>query len=532
MAAANDSQGLKIAVASFVSLSVILAVTSYFMYSNYSAEAIKAAEAANKATAADNKFADQVRVNKDLRHRIGGGEYDKYETPDTLNNAIKAAEQKWQQKLAASGAEIAKIFDAQGGAKSESAVKAKELSEQLLKQVLQEPQGTFNSWIDRMVDMTTAQTNLTLSLIGDNSDLRTNLEGVNQSNDAKVKHAEGEADQARKDQTAEHNTYEQERKSFLDKMAAFQELTGKQAAEVAGLKGDIERLNQDHEKRVDQLLAQMKDLQVKNTTLVGGDNSIGHSQGRVTFVDHTRKEVRTTLSRRQGARERMRLAVYDRSASGPSDKPKATIELISVNDRDSVGKVLNLSSDVDQIRDGDQVYSAAFGKKKFALIGRMDINRDGRDDRDTVRRMIEMSGGEVSYDLPPPGQGTEKGQLAATIDWAVTDDSTPIFGGRAGSVTTLRDISKETGDFLKRRSDVVKEAGRLGLQPMPLTKLAGYLGYTPSMILPGQVESIDKSTSNALQKPSGNRAVKPDPSPEPAANKPREDEAEDAADPK
>ncbi len=36
MAAANESQGLKIAVAAFIALSVILSVTSYFLYSAYS----------------------------------------------------------------------------------------------------------------------------------------------------------------------------------------------------------------------------------------------------------------------------------------------------------------------------------------------------------------------------------------------------------------------------------------------------------------------------------------------------------------
>ena len=36
MAAANESQGLKIAVAAFIALSVILTVSSYFLYSNYS----------------------------------------------------------------------------------------------------------------------------------------------------------------------------------------------------------------------------------------------------------------------------------------------------------------------------------------------------------------------------------------------------------------------------------------------------------------------------------------------------------------
>src|SRR6185437_11982258 len=36
MAAANESQGLKIAVAVFVTLTVILAVTTYFSYTSYS----------------------------------------------------------------------------------------------------------------------------------------------------------------------------------------------------------------------------------------------------------------------------------------------------------------------------------------------------------------------------------------------------------------------------------------------------------------------------------------------------------------
>ena len=34
MAAANESQGLKIAVAAFITLTVILTVSSYFLYTN------------------------------------------------------------------------------------------------------------------------------------------------------------------------------------------------------------------------------------------------------------------------------------------------------------------------------------------------------------------------------------------------------------------------------------------------------------------------------------------------------------------
>ena len=53
MAAAKESQGLKIAVAALISLSVILAVACYFLYSAYTnADARRvAAEARNRALA-------------------------------------------------------------------------------------------------------------------------------------------------------------------------------------------------------------------------------------------------------------------------------------------------------------------------------------------------------------------------------------------------------------------------------------------------------------------------------------------------
>ena len=44
----NESQGLKIAVAVFIALSVILAVTSYFLYSNGSVAEARLAQANEK----------------------------------------------------------------------------------------------------------------------------------------------------------------------------------------------------------------------------------------------------------------------------------------------------------------------------------------------------------------------------------------------------------------------------------------------------------------------------------------------------
>jgi len=516
MAAANESQGLKIAVAAFVSLSVILAVTSYFMYSNYSQQVVKADDADSKAKEAQKVADGAIRGEKNLKEKVGGSELAKRDTVDAVNKALDVEKKKWEEKLAARSAELLRALPVAPGQteRSKEVEKARELAQRALEAVTSEPLATYNSRIDRMVDLVAAQTELTIALLGDNADLRQTLEGVNTANDAKVKQAEAEAKKARDEQIAEHATYEGERKSFLDKLASFQTQNGTQATEIASLKGDNERIIQDNTKRHNELLAIIKELQSQ----IGKDNThIDRAQGVVTYVDYTRKEIRTTLNRPNGAHEQQRFSVFNHDAGLPTDRPKALIELISVNDRDSVAKIISQERDINPLRVGDKLYSAAFGQKKFALVGRLDLNHDGKDDRETVRRMIQQAGGVVVYDLAPPPFQQEKGELSATTDWIVTDDSTSLRARRSD-----RDLNKDDTEFLSKRSAMVGKARDLGVQPMPLSKLASYLGYNPQMVLPGRVEALDVNRSRMLQNPLG----RPGPAPAPAvapAGKPKED---------
>ena len=72
MAAGNESQGLKIAVAAFVTLTVILAVTSYFLYTGYSrAEAVADSER-DKASKAQEATNDIARINVTSSARLPG----------------------------------------------------------------------------------------------------------------------------------------------------------------------------------------------------------------------------------------------------------------------------------------------------------------------------------------------------------------------------------------------------------------------------------------------------------------------------
>ncbi len=74
MAAANESQGLKIAVAAFITLTVILTVSSYFLYTNgASAEAKQqsAEETLRTKTKAAERRAQPVRHDAEQDRRQG-----------------------------------------------------------------------------------------------------------------------------------------------------------------------------------------------------------------------------------------------------------------------------------------------------------------------------------------------------------------------------------------------------------------------------------------------------------------------------
>ena len=110
-ASTNDSQGLKIAVAVFIALSVILAVTSYFLYSNGSVAEARLAQATEKISTLERAQSTQLTQNEDLRSKIGvrateadaikdemDNHYKKvYEKLDTLGSSVRTAVQKLQQ---------------------------------------------------------------------------------------------------------------------------------------------------------------------------------------------------------------------------------------------------------------------------------------------------------------------------------------------------------------------------------------------------------------------------------------------------
>jgi hypothetical protein len=107
---------------------------------------------------------------------------------------------------------------------------------------------------------------------------------------------------------------------------------------------------------------------------------------------------------------------------------------------------------------------------RFALIGAMDLTRLGSTDRTYLGAMIVAAGGTVDYDLPPPGAGNELGQMTPRTGYYVIDDRTPFVlefkGGAEGA-----EHAREQQEFLKKQSEAIKQAQRLGIRPMTIERL-------------------------------------------------------------
>ena len=497
MAASNDSQGLKIAVAVFVTLTVVLAVTTYFGYSSYDQAMAKLADAEKKSSDSQRTAAEAINQLTDMK-KIAG--FEKVEEWTAVKDAVKKDDEKTKARLAEGNGKIKALveqYKAAGGTQQ----KVDELSQaadQIIAQIANEPNQSYQARQERMLELLDNIEQLSAYLALDNEELRKSLTSVNGVNAQQLQIAQEALAKAKQDLESEHKTGEDERMKLHAKVDALQTADASKAAELAKLKGQLEQSTTEYDKTLGDLRTALRAIREQTEK---NENVMDRPDGRITFVDHTRNEVRTTLNTRVGARPQMVFSVFDRSSAGlPTDRPKATIELISVDDRGSIGKVVKQTRTHEPIRNNDFVYSPTFDayNKHYALIGKIDVDRDGRDDREDLKRMITSAGGVIDYDLPPSNIGRETGKITPLTSWYVLDDRKPIRGenNRSG-----RDPAGQDAGFLKKYTAAVTLARSEGVRPISVERLLAMLNYEFGAPVMGRVEAVNREAVEDLTRP-------------------------------
>jgi hypothetical protein len=496
MAAANESQGLKIAVAAFVTLSVILSISTYFAYQAYTQSDARLASAEQKLKTANDAADTASRQNKSFRDAIGV----RAEDDDAVKAEIEKSQKKNSEEIHALVQAVAEMVSkaqsagAQGPELEDATAKVK----QLASAYSSEPNKTFISSLDRETElmkyMGLVMTQLSLNF----TDVKRNLESANTVNAQKLKVETDALAKAKTDLSDVHDKHLSDRQSILGRLDRFQSDNAKQAAEIANLQAKLRETTEDLSKKL--AIAQQTIREYRATAELK-ETVLDRPDGVLTFVDYNRGEVHTNLTRSMGVRPQMVLSVFDAASPGiPTDKPKGTIELIQVNDRESIGRITKTNNSIDPLRNGDLVYSPAWSPNepmKFALIGKIDMDRNGRDDRGDLKRLIEQAGGIVSYDLPPPEVGKETGRITGEEAWYVIDKRMPFREVYGNTGVT----ASENDTFLKKQSDVVREARLNGVRPMPIERLLPYLGYDFLAPVRGRAEAVDVQSLKRLTAP-------------------------------
>jgi hypothetical protein len=497
MAAANESQGLKIAVAVFVTLTVILAVTSYFLYSSYARTEGLLMSETEKASKAESKASEALNRYDKFREIVGA----RGEEFDAAKGEVDTHFKKVNDRLAGIAASVnAALAKAQGaGAQGAELEEAKQKIQQLVASYSNEPNKNYISALDRLLELLESTALVDSELAVNYLALRHGLESSTSVAKSQIDVQTKAASDSKTDLEAEHAKHEQERQNLLAKVDQLTTDLDQAKTQIANLNSQTRQQTEEFTRKNELLTSMVREqraaLDLRETVLDRPD-------GYITYVDYGRNEVQVDVNRRQGARPQMKMTIFDAHSAGvPTEKPKGSIELIQVGDDHSLARIIKTNSPIEPLRVGDIVYSPAWSPDeptRFALIGKIDMDRNGADDREDLKKMIEDAGGTVDYDLPPPGAGHESGELSPRIAWYVVDDRQPL---RDLFVKQTDQTLTAMAGFTKRKGEMIKEARNNGTRPIDIGRLLAYLGYDMNTPLVGRAEGVNKKALDALTRP-------------------------------
>ena len=495
MAAANESQGLKIAVAAFITLTVILTVSSYFLYTNGASAEAKREAAEENANVKSRAANDALLRFDEMRNKIGVKASEFEPAKEEIAAHAKKIDESLNALLDQVNAAVAKAQ--QNGAQGPELDDAKKNVTNAIASLRSEPNKTFISTVDRMAELMSNLALLTTELSLNYVNVRQNLQSATDVNKQQVDVQSKAAKDSHDETLAEQKKHTDERGALLTKVDQLQTALDKVQNEVLNLTTRLKQTEDDNARKVETLttiLREQRDKLERSTEVI-----LDRPDAFVTYVDYETKEVLVSVNRRMGAQPQMKMTIFDKNSPGiPTEKPKGSIELTSVGDRFSTAKITKTYSAIEPIRVGDIVYSAAWSPNqpmRFALVGKMDVNRDGRDDREELKRMIQQAGGVIEYDLPPLDLGKESGVMSPRIDWYVIDDRMPIRG--QFKAKTDAGIAQES-KLEKRVGEITKEARLNGIRPMTIGKLLSYLGYDMNAAIIGRTEVVDPNAMRRL----------------------------------
>ena len=445
--ASRENQGLQVALILFVMITVALSVFSYVTWDNMSEAETKRKEAVEKATDAERARRSTDAMVQFLKSLMGYGTI----TPAELSQMAETI--KANSQLSADYDTIKTNFDADMLQFDEA---------WLIAAGGQKNYRDFAGFIMHQVSTKNVQLD----------EYQDDVKKAQQERDTSVARAEGakRAAETARDVAITANNLALVKNTELDALrrnenTALQLHKTTVQGEKRADKIDYDKQVKEKDARVSRLEDLNKGLAQQNREFRNKDRTFDLPDGRVVWVTQRSRSVWINLGIADGLHRQTTFSIFDQDESNFNKiTPKAKIEVTRLIDR-HLAEARILEDEISNpILPGDLIYTPGWApgqRIKFALAGMMDYDGDGKSDRNLVKNVILINGGEIVAEVTDNGDVI--GGLTFDTRYLVLGTE-PLAG---------------TGDGKAVRSygEMKTEAGEYGIEAIEVNKLLSLMGF-------------------------------------------------------
>ena len=419
--AAREHQGMQIALIIFVVLTISLGVTAFWFFDQFKNEQKKSQGEAVVAKKADGeKRQAQEELDKVKRWMNFG-----------VKDEVGAMETEYKKDME----KFAKNF----------------------------PEHQDYRFIVKELDTQLKKTNG--QIVDDHlreAKLLTKVKDDQQVKAAEVATYEKSQEQIKADAAGERKTFNEVRNSYTQANIAI-------ADKMANKNKEIEALAAKATSDQKEIMARLETMIERNEALVNKAQkeviSSENADGKVTWVNQRARLVWLNLGADDRLRRQISFLVIAPDENNPlkADK-KGSVEVTRVLDRHLAEARIIDDGPSNPIMPGDSIFSAAWQpgrSERFALIGFMDIDKDGISDRQRIRDIITRSGGIVDAEVKD--DGTRVGKLTVETRYLVRGESPT-------DLSTNSELRKQSSEFMD-------DCKTLPIKQISVPELIDYLGY-------------------------------------------------------
>jgi len=293
---------------------------------------------------------------------------------------------------------------------------------------------------------------------------------------------------ADKDKTTADSTHKEELAKKNADLAEYRREFAALQAEYDEYKAGAEKAKKDADTRISNLLTINKklasELDEKTRT------SFDQPDGQIRLVDSNSKKVWISLGEAEGIKPRTTFSVYRKTNSGVgrgtvkgavgAEDIKGSIEVTRVLEA-HLSEARILTEDIYRpMAKGDPIYSPLWSSshdEAFSVIGIVDLDGDGKDDRDLFREIVSTAGATIDNDVDDKGVLRVNGKLEDKPK--ITERTKFLVIGKIPDIAESADAEEiaTIQKILGYRKDLQDAATERGVRVVSMGDFLNYIGY-------------------------------------------------------